>query len=91
MDFCEDPDIAALLTVKGVVNGNFCDCRKEGQILEFIDMIFIFVSIVLLKEIISMFGHIPFFTSARVLMLLSSTYWQMYRYRASRVLGGGFG
>ena len=91
VDLCEDPYVAALLLVIGEVNMDVCDYREEGQNWEIIDVVINFVNIFLLKEILPMFGHIPFFTSAIVLMLLSSKYWQMYLWSARRVLGGGFG
>ena len=90
MNLCEDPYIATLFIVILVVNSNVCDCREQGQNWEIIDVITSFINIFLLKAIPPMFGQIPFFTSATVLMLLSPKYWKMYLCSASGVLEGGF-
>ena len=70
MNFCEDPYVAALLLVNVEININACDRMEERQSLEFIYAVIISVNIFLQKEIPPIFGHIAFFTSVMLLMLL---------------------
>ena len=91
MDLCEDSYIATLLLVFVAINIDVFDSREEGHYREIINMVSIFINIFLLKAIPPKFDQIPFFTSAMVLMLFPTKYWQMYLCPASGVLEGGFG